>query len=202
MLTRLRSKLSYANVVATVALFIAMGGTGYAAYSLPRNSVGARELRRDAVGSSELRDNSVTSSRVRDRSLGLQDLSASARESLRGAPGPVGATGPKGDQGMVGPPGPNGADAMTEWAVVNSIPSRVAGTATSVSSPTPGEVLVRFGQIVSGCATVATLARVAPDGDPPAGRVTVAENSGGVLVRTYNAAGSAAFLGFHLIVVC
>ena len=50
MLTRLRQKLSYANVTATLALFIALGGTSYAALTLPRNSVGSKQIRSRAVG--------------------------------------------------------------------------------------------------------------------------------------------------------
>ena len=36
---RLREKLSYANVVATLALFVALGGASYAAVTLPAGSV-------------------------------------------------------------------------------------------------------------------------------------------------------------------
>ena len=37
-----RSQLTYANVVATLALFLALGGGAYAATQLPKNSVAAR----------------------------------------------------------------------------------------------------------------------------------------------------------------
>ena len=43
------SRLSYANVVATLALFVALGGSSYAALKLPRNSVGAKQIRSGAV---------------------------------------------------------------------------------------------------------------------------------------------------------
>ena len=49
-----RPKLTYANVTATMALFIALGGTGYAAVQLPRNSVGSSQIRSGAVSKSEL----------------------------------------------------------------------------------------------------------------------------------------------------
>ena len=39
-LQRVRERLSYANVVATLALFIALGGASYAAVTLPHDSVG------------------------------------------------------------------------------------------------------------------------------------------------------------------
>ena len=37
-------RLSYVNVVATLALFIALGGASYAAVELPANSVGVRQI--------------------------------------------------------------------------------------------------------------------------------------------------------------
>jgi hypothetical protein len=42
-------RLSYANVAATIALFISLGGVSYAAIVLPANSVGARQLKEGAV---------------------------------------------------------------------------------------------------------------------------------------------------------
>ena len=63
---RLRERLTFANVTASLALFIALGGTSYAAITLPRNSVGANQLRTGSVRSAE----------IRDRSLGARDLSA------------------------------------------------------------------------------------------------------------------------------
>jgi hypothetical protein len=50
----LRSRLSYANVVATVALFVSLGGASYAAVVLPPHSVGAKQLRDGAVTPSAL----------------------------------------------------------------------------------------------------------------------------------------------------
>lgn len=44
MMSRLIPRLSYANVVATLALFIALGGASYAAVELPANSVGVRQI--------------------------------------------------------------------------------------------------------------------------------------------------------------
>ena len=45
MLVRTRRQLTYGNVIATIALFVAVGGTSYAAVTLPRNSVGHRQLK-------------------------------------------------------------------------------------------------------------------------------------------------------------
>src|SRR3954447_22071285 len=85
-MTRLRLRLSYASVTATLALFIGLGGSSYAALKLPRNSVGPTQIRAGAVRSSE----------VKNRSLRTADLSLSARRALRGAAGPPGPQGPAG----------------------------------------------------------------------------------------------------------
>jgi hypothetical protein len=87
------------DILAVGAIFIALGGTSYAALSLPRASVGHRELKRDAV----------STTRIADRSIQRRDL---ARDVLagrgNGQAGPVGPAGPKGDTGPQGPQGPQG----------------------------------------------------------------------------------------------
>lgn len=51
---RVRKQLTYSNVVATLALFLALGGASYAAMTLAPNSVGTRQLRSGAVTGSKL----------------------------------------------------------------------------------------------------------------------------------------------------
>jgi hypothetical protein len=91
-------KVSYANATATLALFVALGGTSYAFTSLPANSVGNRQIRNRAVTDAKIRPHSL---RARDFRLG--DLPG---RGLSGAPGAPGAPGPKGETGVAGPPGP------------------------------------------------------------------------------------------------
>jgi hypothetical protein len=45
----LRRKINYANLTATVALSVALGGSAYAATQLPKNSVGTKQLKKAAV---------------------------------------------------------------------------------------------------------------------------------------------------------
>ena len=54
LLARLRGRLSYANVTASVALFIALGGTGYAATRLPRDSVASPQIVQRSILSGDL----------------------------------------------------------------------------------------------------------------------------------------------------
>ena len=41
----IKARLTYANVVATLALFLALGGVSYAAVAIPNNSVGSAQLK-------------------------------------------------------------------------------------------------------------------------------------------------------------
>lgn len=59
MLSRLRPRVNYANVMATVAVFLALGGGAYAATQLPKNSVGTKQLKRDAVTSPKVKNGSL-----------------------------------------------------------------------------------------------------------------------------------------------
>ena len=54
-MTRLRNRLTYANVIATLALFIALGGVSYAAFKLPKNSVGTKQIKREAVNGAKVK---------------------------------------------------------------------------------------------------------------------------------------------------
>jgi hypothetical protein len=67
-------RLSYANVIATVALFVALGGVGYAAVKLPRDSVGSKQIKEDAVKASELAPDSVDSFNVIEGSIAGNDI--------------------------------------------------------------------------------------------------------------------------------
>ena len=70
----LLARFTYANVVASTALFIALGGAGYAAVQLPQNSVTTRAIEKGAVTGDRLADNAVTSAKVRAGSLVGTDL--------------------------------------------------------------------------------------------------------------------------------
>jgi hypothetical protein len=71
------------NAIACLALFVALGGSSYAAISLPSNSIGAKQIKKGGVRTGE----------VKNRTLRLVDLRPSAREALAGQDGAPGAPG-------------------------------------------------------------------------------------------------------------
>jgi hypothetical protein len=55
---------SPALVVSAIALIVALGGTSYAAFSLPKNSVGTKQLKNAAVATGKLRNGAVTTNKI------------------------------------------------------------------------------------------------------------------------------------------
>jgi hypothetical protein len=82
-----------------IALFVALGGTSYAATQLPKNS----------VGTTQIKANAVTAPKVKDGSLSAADFKpGSLPAGGQGPAGPAGLEGPQGLQGGVGPKGDKG----------------------------------------------------------------------------------------------
>lgn len=65
---RFRPRLTYANVIASLALFIALGGAAVAA-GLPRNSVGPKQLKRGAVTAKAIRSKAVRTGKIAPRAV-------------------------------------------------------------------------------------------------------------------------------------
>jgi hypothetical protein len=98
----MKIRLSYSSVVATLALFVAIGGT---------TAVGAQVLltgksvKDESLTGADIQNDSLTGADIRQGSLGSNLFSAAARANLRGATGDDGATGPAGPAGAQGPAG-------------------------------------------------------------------------------------------------
>jgi hypothetical protein len=77
MLIKLRSHVSFANIVAMIALFVALSGTSYAV-----SKVGAKDIRKNAVRAKHIKSKQVRSKHIKNRSIRSEDL----------APGLIGTT--------------------------------------------------------------------------------------------------------------
>jgi hypothetical protein len=75
--SRFLPKLNYANVIATMALFVALGGVAVAA-GLPKNSVGTKQLKRGAVTTADLRKAAVRAGKLAPKSVVVGKLGPSA----------------------------------------------------------------------------------------------------------------------------
>jgi hypothetical protein len=102
-MARLKLRLpSPALAVALLALFVALGGTGYAALQLPKNSVGAKQIRKGAVKNAKIATNAVTGPKVKPGTLTSSDFRAGTL--LQGPRGERGERGPQGNPGANGSP--------------------------------------------------------------------------------------------------
>ncbi len=103
----MRERLSYANVMATVAVFIALGGTSYAALKIT-----GKHVVDGSLTGKDVRNNSVKSADVAGLTAAdFADTLPAGPQGAKGdagAKGDTGAAGAKGDAGAVGPTGPAG----------------------------------------------------------------------------------------------
>jgi hypothetical protein len=214
--TRARRGLSFANAMSVTAVFIALGGTSYAAVSLSHNSVGSwqirtaavdkseihrsavaaseirrngvnrSEIKRDAVGPSEVRPNAINTDEIADGGLEAADLSDAARTALVSA------------------------NAVSFHTASNAAGAPAGGNAKGIAhTANSGIYTVEFGQDVSGCHFAATVGGVKTKTgieQPPTNArwatASPAADVSTVMVKTFNDAGVAVDAPFHLLLTC
>ena len=92
MISKLLQRLTYANVISTLALFLALGGGAYAATKLPSNSVSSKQIKARSIKASDLASGAVTLSKLKSNSVDgskVVDNSLSGSDINEGALGPV-----------------------------------------------------------------------------------------------------------------
>jgi hypothetical protein len=186
-LRRIRSHLTYVNVVGSLALFIALGGVSYAAIKLPKDSVGAKQIKA----------NSITSSEVKGRGLRAADFakpSGPAAAAIKGDPGPQGTKGPKGDEGEPGDPGLLNTgnwfegSRVAQISVDGSVVGSVNGYRVDCDSPSQACTL-KVGGITTSNAELNSWFEQASAGSPAATKsfsITEFSSPGGSPTRRYH----------------
>jgi hypothetical protein len=177
-----RRRLTYANIVATLALFIAIsGGTAFAASKL----ITGKQIAKGTITAANIKKNTLSSK------LFAKGVLQSGPKGATGSQGPAGPAGPTGATGATGAPG----SAVAYGAVViNSVGNPVlqAGAVgfTSVTSPGANEYCLNLPANVNGAYPVlsnlgggntATLTIPAPEQCP--GGLEVGNPSGPALTN-------------------
>jgi hypothetical protein len=184
---------SPAIVISLLAIVLALTGTATAA--------GVIKIKKP----SQFATGVVQSRAISDKNgVGTKDLLDSALGALDGKPGARGPDGPRGPAGPVGDKGLPGDGASTLWAVVDKSGGYLRKTShvedTYLNGP-PNRYTVNFDRSISFCEYGVTI-----DGDSPSpGRAVINRpptTNDQLFVWTYNAAGSPAPLGFHIVVDC
>jgi hypothetical protein len=138
----LRLRPSPAMVVACAALFVSLGGVGYAAIVLPANSVGTKQLKRNAINSAKVKKHSLL------------------RSDFKRGQIPRGPQGAQGVQGVQGPKGEPGTPATKLWAYVSATGTlRGGGGVVASSRISSGNFSVTFNQSIVNCAATANYLR-------------------------------------------
>ena len=78
MMREIRKHLSYANVMATIAMVLALGGaTALAAGHLKKNTVTSKSIKNGAVKTADLKGSAVTGAKIADGAVGIGDADKS-----------------------------------------------------------------------------------------------------------------------------
>lgn len=196
---QIRKRLTFANVMSTIAVFLVLGGAAVAATT---SKIGTGQLKAKAVTTNKLANSAVTTNKIKNDAV----TGAKANESTFGqVPSALNA-----DQ--LGGLAASGYQHSLRWAVVSANAAGatvVRGNATGAGRISAGNFFVSFAADIRNCAYVATNGDTAA-GAGPAGEISVeqraADNPTDIEVRTYNSAGAqtdpTAGNGFHIIVIC
>lgn len=67
---QIRKRLTYANVMSSIAVFLVVGGaTAFAASQLGKNSVGAKQLKNNAVTTAKIKKHAVTAAKIKNATI-------------------------------------------------------------------------------------------------------------------------------------
>ena len=195
---------SAGTMIAVLALFVALGGTGYAASESSRTSADPHDA--TAAARKKRKPRPVTTTTV-NKLIGK--FFVKNQTKLVGPAGAAGAAGATGAAGPRGPAGPSGENATRHFVQVSATnpptASRASGVA-SIAGPdqtgTTGYFEVTFDRDVSACVAVGS--RTSKDGNLPGiGNVSANHQGPNVIgVQTASNAGVPLATDFSLAVFC
>ena len=75
---QIRKRITYANVMSSLAVFLVLGGATALAAGLARNSVGSKQLKRNAVTSAKIKRNAITTAKIKNNAVTGAKIKASS----------------------------------------------------------------------------------------------------------------------------
>lgn len=198
-MTRLRPRLTFANITSLIALFVALGGTSYAAVTIT-----GKNVKNSSLTGRDVKNSSLTTSHVKNRSLLARDFrSGQLPQGAKGDPGAQGAQGPQGPKGDKGDPGTPATKLFGEISG-GATPTILYGQGITAVQTVVDFYVVTFDRDISQCAPLGTT--TGTNGNNVDRRINVVHRAGGptqLNVRTYNAGGTAVTdVPFSLAVFC
>jgi hypothetical protein len=137
-MSRIRTRVSYANVVATLALFVALGGSATAALlitgkqvkngsltgvDVKNSSLTGGDVKNDSIGNIDIKDGDLLASDFKPGQLPAGAQGPQGEPGAKGDPGAQGIQGPKGDKGDKGDTGASGVSGIYTNFEVISVPA-------------------------------------------------------------------------------
>jgi hypothetical protein len=117
----IRARLTYANVMSSIAVFLVLGGaTAFAAQQLGKKTVGTKQLKSNAVSAAKLKKNAVTTVKIKDAAVTGPKLAANS------------VTGDKIADGSV-----TGADINSGTVPYSQVVARIRGNSALAATGTP-----------------------------------------------------------------
>lgn len=203
MLRAVLRRLTYANVIATLALFLALGGGAVWAANKQANKVGtgkikpnavtAGKIKANAITTSKIRENAVTNAKIREGSVNFGKLQAGTNVVATATSSPVAVNGPSAV--TVSFPSPVTFTPAANVVDLMSVEARSSNLARSGTEPCRVQVL----PLVNGtewAGAPLVLSAFEPSGENPAG---VIGSGGATSPIGLAAAGATQTIGAKLI---
>jgi hypothetical protein len=211
---QLRKRLSYANVMSTIAVFLVIGGaSAFAAVQLGKNTVGSKQLKKNAVTAAKIKKNAVTAAKIKNGAVTTAKLANDAatgakvlESSLGQVPHAANAVNAA-DAAKLGGQAPGAYQSRVRWALVDSGSETILAQSGGVSVVASGGVgfsYLNWGEDIGDRALQVSLAQIGEgfltvtpcgSGESPADTScapTGSNNSNHTIVRMDTAAGGAA----------
>jgi hypothetical protein len=91
-LKQIRKRLTYANVMSSIAVFLVLGGATALAAGLAKNSVGSKQLKKNAVTTAKIKNSAVTGAKIKNGTITGSKISLGSLGTVPSATNATNAT--------------------------------------------------------------------------------------------------------------